>query len=72
MRAPGGYWSSHAQLTGAAAGMQVEKFGLRREGCDWWGAGVDVLPYGLVLDFVLSDSALQAWDNNSQQACFCL
>lgn len=49
---------------------QVEKFGLRREGCDWWGAEVDVLPYGLVLDFVLSDSALQAWDNNNQQVCF--
>ena len=52
--------------------MQVEKFGLRREGCDWWGAEVDVLPYGLVLDFVLSDSTLQAWDNNGQQVCFCL
>ena len=56
----------------ADAGMQVEEFRLRREGCDWWGAEVDVLPYGLVLDFVFSDSALQAWDNNGQQVCFCL
>ena len=29
------------------------------------GAEVDVLPYGLVLDFVLSDSTLQAWDNTT-------
>ena len=49
----------------------MEEFRLRREGCDWWGAEVDVLPYGLVLDFVLSDSALQAWDNNGQQVSFC-
>lgn len=40
---------------------------LRREGCDWWAAEMDVLPYALVLDFVLSDSALQAWDNSGQQ-----
>ena len=30
---------------------------------------MDVLPYALVLDFVFSDSALQAWDNNGQQVC---
>ena len=45
----------------------MNKLNLRREGCDWWEAKVDVLPYGLVLDFVFSDSALQAWDNNGQQ-----
>ena len=33
------------------------------------GAELDVLPYALVLDFVFSDSALQAWDNNGQQVC---
>ena len=30
-----------------------------------------MLPYGLILDFVFSDSALQAWDNNSQQVRSC-
>ena len=47
--------------------IQVDNFKLREEGCEWWAAEVDVLPYGLVLDFVLSDSFLQAWDNNGQQ-----
>jgi hypothetical protein len=47
---------------------QVDIYKLRKEGCEWWAAEVDVLPYGLVLDFVLSDSSMQAWDNNSQQA----
>ena len=47
---------------------QMDMLKLRKEGCEWWAAEVDVLPYGLVLDFVLSDSSLQAWDNNSQQA----
>ncbi|CAK0787776.1 hypothetical protein CVIRNUC_010998 [Coccomyxa viridis] len=45
---------------------EVSEHGLR-EGCEWWGAQLDVLPYALVLDFVFSDSALQAWDNNGQQ-----
>ena len=48
--------------------LQVSQHGLR-EGCEWWGAELDVLPYALVLDFVFSDSALQAWDNNKQQVC---
>ncbi len=57
--------SAHSNIR--AVVVQVDKFKLRKEGCEWWAAEVDVLPYGLVLDFVLSDSALQAWDNNGQQ-----
>lgn len=69
---PGSLLTKPCSTYWADAGMQVDKFRLRKEGCDWWGAEVDVLPYGLVLDFVLSDSALQAWDNNGQQVCFCI
>ena len=48
---------------------QAQSYGLPTgDGCDWWAAEVEVLPYGVVLDFVLSDSAMRAWDNNGQQA----
>ncbi len=48
---------------------ELQRCGLPADGgCDWWAAEVDVLPYGVVLDFVFSDSALRAWDNNGQQA----
>ena len=53
---------------GCVCKLQVSNHGLR-EGCEWWGAELNVLPYALVLDFVFSDSALQAWDNNGQQVC---
>lgn len=36
-------------------------------GADWWAAELDVLPYAVVVDFVFSDAALRAWDNNGQQ-----
>ena len=43
-------------------------YGLRQgNGCDWWATELDVLPYAVVIDFVFSDSALRAWDNNGQQ-----
>lgn len=45
----------------------MQRYGMHREGCEWWGAEIDVLPYALVIDWVLSDSALAAWDNNGQQ-----
>jgi hypothetical protein len=45
----------------------VQRYGLKREGCEWWAAAVEVLPYALVLDFVLSDSAGHSWDNNDRQ-----
>lgn len=48
---------------------QVQRYGLQRDGCEWWAADVDVLPYALVVDWVLSDSAMAAWDNNGQQVC---
>ena len=50
---------------------QVQRYELQREGCDWWAAEIDVLPYALVVDWVLSDSALAAWDNNGQQVFNC-
>jgi hypothetical protein len=48
---------------------QAAAYGLRQgdNGADWWAAEVDVLPYALVVDFVFSDAALRAWDNNGQQ-----
>ena len=50
----------------------LQRFGLPADGgCDWWSTPVEVLPYGVVLDFVFSDSALRAWDNNGQQARRC-
>lgn len=49
---------------------QVQRYGLQRDGYEWWAADVDVLPYALVVDWVLSDSAMAAWDNNGQQVCF--
>lgn len=44
----------------------MQQYGLQ-QGCEWWAAGIDILPYALVVDWVLSDSALAAWDNNGQQ-----
>lgn len=49
--------------------MQVQRYGLRRDRCEWWGAPVEVLPYALILDFVLSDSKGHNWDNNNRQVC---
>ena len=48
---------------------QAAAYGLRQgdHGAEWWAAEVDVLPYALVVDFVFSDAALRAWDNNGQQ-----
>ncbi|CAL8472333.1 g11876 [Coccomyxa elongata] len=45
---------------------EVERYGLQ-QGCEWWVAVMDILPYALVVDWVLSDSALASWDNNGQQ-----
>ena len=57
-------------LSSTFLGMaQVRRYGLQRDGCEWWAADVDVLPYALVVDWVLSDSAMAAWDNNGQQVC---
>lgn len=46
--------------------LQVSQHNLVHHG-DWWSCTIDVLETAFVLDYVLSDSAKRAWDNNNQQ-----
>ena len=43
--------------------LQKSQFNLPDYG-EWWGADIQVDAAACVLDFVLSDSAHRAWDNN--------
>jgi Starch/carbohydrate-binding module (family 53) len=43
---------------------QVEKHKLSVAG-EWWGATADIPGTAAVVDFVMSNGALNAWDNNS-------
>ena len=46
--------------------VQVSQHNLAHHG-DWWACTIDVLETAFVLDYVLSDTAKKAWDNNNQQ-----
>ena len=46
--------------------LQKSQFKLPDYG-DWWGVDIQVDAAACVLDFVLSDSAHRAWDNNGMK-----
>lgn len=46
--------------------MQVSQHNLANHG-DWWSCSIHVSETAFVLDYVLSNTAKKAWDNNNQQ-----